>query len=378
MRENMDEKILLEEEAKLQPKPLSQNAFAAFWQRIWRWWQGVWYGFSEKHVKLSAWIYKIAFFFIFSMSVTVLQYIGFVALPYAFGLELAGTEFVWPHVKLTTIDGNDIYWNILGYNVSRNAAGEVIIGGGLGYFLAYEITVFIAQCINFPLQRNITFRSHGNPWWQAMWYFIGWVLVSLFCNAINGLWIPFAELYLPAAVYNLLVTFVTGGVSMVIFFFIFLIIFPDVDKTERSRAAKLKAAKEKLDAAEKSGNAEEMQKAQAAYEKAALAYDVALENKKVFHSEKAISSARSLAEAKINGYHGMKNKLAKYQTELKDGNADAQKKAELEKNIEETKAAIEKVRGEALEAVASRDEIVPVEQAVIDEVKAARAKRAAA
>lgn len=374
----MDEKILLDEEAKLQPKPLSQNAFVAFWQRIWRWWQGVWYGFSEKHVKLAGWIYKIAFFFIFSMSVTVLQYIGFVALPYAFGLDLAGTEFMWPNLKLTTIDGKDICWNILGYNVSRNAAGEVIIGGGLGYFLAYEITVFIAQCINFPLQRNITFRSHGNPWWQAMWYFIGWVLVSLFCNAINGLWMPFAELYVPAAVYNLLVTFVTGGVSMVIFFFIFLIIFPDVDKTERSKKAKLDAAAAKLDAAKASGNAEEIAKAQAAFDKAALAYEIALENKKVFHSEKAISSAKSLAEAKINGYHGMKNKLAKYEAELAEDKADASKKAELEKNIADTKATIEKVRNEALSAVASRDEIVPVEEAVIQEVKSAREKRAQA
>lgn len=374
----MDEKILLDEEAKLQPKPLSKNAFVAFWQRIWRWWQGVWYGFSEKHVKLAGWIYKIAFFFIFSMSVTVLQYIGFVALPYAFGLDLAGTEFMWPNLKLTTIDGKDICWNILGYNVSRNAAGEVIIGGGLGYFLAYEITVFIAQCINFPLQRNITFRSHGNPWWQAMWYFIGWVLVSLFCNAINGLWMPFAELYVPAAVYNLLVTFVTGGVSMVIFFFIFLIIFPDVDKTERSKKAKLDAAAAKLDAAKASGNAEEIAKAQAAFDKAALAYEIALENKKVFHSEKAISSAKSLAEAKINGYHGMKNKLAKYEAELAEGKADATKKAELEKNIADTKATIEKVRNEALSAVASRDEIVPVEEAVIQEVKSAREKRAQA
>lgn len=374
----MDEKILLDEEAKLQPKPLSQNAFVAFWQRIWRWWQGVWYGFSEKHVKLAGWIYKIAFFFIFSMSVTVLQYIGFVALPYAFGLDLAGTEFMWPNLKLTTIDGKDICWNILGYNVSRNAAGEVIIGGGLGYFLAYEITVFIAQCINFPLQRNITFRSHGNPWWQAMWYFIGWVLVSLFCNAINGLWMPFAELYVPAAVYNLLVTFVTGGVSMVIFFFIFLIIFPDVDKTERSKKAKLDAAAAKLDTAKASGNVEEIAKAQAAFDKAALAYEIALENKKVFHSEKAISSAKSLAEAKINGYHGMKNKLAKYEAELAEGKADASKKAELEKNIADTKATIEKVRNEALSAVASRDEIVPVEEAVIQEVKSAREKRAQA
>lgn len=36
-------------------------------------------------------------------------------------------------------------------------------------------------------------------------------------------------LYAPA-VYNLLVTFITGGVSMVIFFFVFKIIFPEGEK----------------------------------------------------------------------------------------------------------------------------------------------------
>ena len=74
----------------------------------------------------------------------------------------------------------------------------------------------------------------------------------------------------------------------------------------------------------------------------------------------------------------MKNKLAKYEAELAEGKADASKKAELEKNIADTKATIEKVRNEALSAVASRDEIVPVEEAVIQEVKSAREKRAQA
>ena len=376
----MENEMLRPEEERLQPKPLSGNPFVAFWQRIWRWWQGVWYGFSEKHHKLASWGYKIAFFFIFSMSVTVLQYIGFVALPYVFGLELAGTEFMWPHLKLTSIDGNDIYWNILGYNVSYNDAGEVIIGGGLGYFIAYELTVFIAQCINFPLQRNITFRSHGNPWWQAMWYFIGWILVSLFCNAINGLWMPFAELYVPAAVYNLLVTFVTGGVSMVIFFFIFLIIFPDADKTEKTKAAKLEAAKAALESAKTSGNEEEIARAQAAYDKAALAYEIAAENKKVFHSEKNISSAKSLAEAKINGYQGKLNKIAKLGKAAEEASAkgDTAKAEKLEAEKKEIEAGLEKSRNEALKAVASRDEIVPVEEAVLAEVKEAREKRAKA
>ena len=49
----------------------------------------------------------------------------------------------------------DFTWSLLGYN----ASGAVIIGGGLGYFISYEVGSFLAQCINFPLQRNITFKS---------------------------------------------------------------------------------------------------------------------------------------------------------------------------------------------------------------------------
>ena len=68
----------------------------------------------------------------------------------------------------------DFTWSLLGYN----ASGAVIIGGGLGYFISYEVGSFLAQCINFPLQRNITFKSKGNPVYQAMWYFIAWVVIK--------------------------------------------------------------------------------------------------------------------------------------------------------------------------------------------------------
>ena len=60
-----------------------------------------------------------------------------------------------------------------------------------------------------------------------MWYFIAWVLISLVCNAVNGLWMPIAQNYFAPAVYNILVTFITGGVSMVIYFFVYKIIFPE-------------------------------------------------------------------------------------------------------------------------------------------------------
>ena len=135
-------------------------------------------------------------------------------------------KFMWPQIPMK-IAGVEFTWSLLGYNVLRDASGAVLIGGGLGYFISYETGSFVAQCINFPLQRNITFKSHGNPVYQAMWYFIAWILISLICNGFNNLSMPIASAWVPPAIYNILVTFVTGGVSMVIFFFVFKIIFPE-------------------------------------------------------------------------------------------------------------------------------------------------------
>ena len=193
-----------------------------------RWWTRHWSAFREAHPTAARWLF---YFYVFSLSVTIFQYLVFTFLPYLLGTELAGVEFMWPQIPIH-FAGLDYTWNILGYEVARDAAGEVIIGGGLGYFISYEVGSFLAQCINFPLQRNITFRSKENVAYQAMWYLIAWVLISLACNAINGLWLPIAQVSFPPAVYNLLVTFVTGGVSMVIYFFVFKLIFPE-GKPER-------------------------------------------------------------------------------------------------------------------------------------------------
>ena len=161
------------------------------------------------------------------MGVTIFQYLVFTFMPHILGKGLAGTEFMWPQVHMNLF-GVDFDWSLLGYEVLKDkTTGEVLIGGGLGYFISYEVGSFLAQCINFPLQRNITFKSKGNPVWQAMWYFIAWVVISLICNGFNNLWMPIAQQYVAPAIYNLLVTFITGGVSMIIFFFVFKIIFPE-------------------------------------------------------------------------------------------------------------------------------------------------------
>lgn len=191
-----------------------------------------WRAYALKHPKAAKWLYQIFYFYVFSLSVTIFQYLMFTFLPYLMGMELAATEFMWPQIPVT-FAGYHYKWNILGYDIARNAAGQVVIGGGLGYFISYELGAFLAQCINFPLQRNITFKSRGNISWQILWYVVAWLLISLFCNAINGLWLPIAQQNTSPGVYNLLVTFITGGVSMVIYFFVFKIIFPEGESKKR-------------------------------------------------------------------------------------------------------------------------------------------------
>ena len=193
-----------------------------------------WAGFAEAHPKAAKWIYQVGFFLIFSNGVTIFQYLVFTFLPGVLGAELAGTAFMWPKIPVKLF-GVDFTWCLFGADVLYDAAGNVKIGGGLGYFISYEAGTFLAQCINFPLQRNITFKSKGNIWYQAMWYFLAWLAISTLCGGLNNLWMPIAAEFLPAAVYNILVTIITGGVSMVIFFFVFKIIFPEKDRTEHSR-----------------------------------------------------------------------------------------------------------------------------------------------
>lgn len=191
------------------------NALKAWWDR-----------FADKHPVAAKWVREGGLFLIFSNLVTIIQYIIYAFLPNLLGLELAGTAWSWPAIPVSLF-GIDFTWNALGYDVLYNEAGQVIIGGGLGYFIAMLVGSFLAQCINFPLQRNITFRSHGNIPWQIMWYVIAWAVITVVVNSINCVWVAVASQLLPGWLYNIGTTVLMGGISMVIFFFVFKIIFPE-------------------------------------------------------------------------------------------------------------------------------------------------------
>ena len=284
------------EDIQKELKPLSNNGFLRFFQKIWRWWLGVWYGFADKHPKLSDLVYKVFFFIVFSYGVTIWQFIVMTFLPYAFlgAFPVVEGGVGWPIIPVDAAGGE--VFTIFGDSKSW------------GYFIAFELAVFTAQCINFPLQRNITYRSHGNPWIQALWYFIGWVLVSIATNAIWGICNPFLIHWgVPEVVNGLLKTVLTGGVSMVVFFFIFLVIFPDNNKMAKKSKAKYEklvaanASTEKVvkaenkmklweDKATKSNAEKEYFKAKSQVNAAIMKYNTAVkasENPKLTEEEKA-------------------------------------------------------------------------------------------
>lgn len=220
---NAQEKIYNEEDIKSCIKPLSGNGFIRLFQNAGRRWLGVWYAFAESKPRLADWLYKIGFFLTFSVSVTLYQYIIMTFLPYAFKSFNNGPAG-WPMIPIKAAGGRNF-----------TVFGD---GNGWGYFIASEIAVFTAQCINFPLQRNVTYKSHGNPWVQAAWYFAGWVLVSVGTSCVWGVCNAFLLHWgCPQAVSGLIKTLLTGCVSLIVFFFIFMVIFPDNAKIA-DRAAK--------------------------------------------------------------------------------------------------------------------------------------------
>lgn len=193
-------------------------------------WKAKWNQFAAQHPAASRWVREGGLFVLVCNLVTVLKYFILQFLPYAF-TDLAGVEFGWPGIPVTLF-GVDFDWNIFGYAV-KYEAGEVVAGGGLGYFCAYMIAMAIGEIINFPIQRNFVFRSKGNVIYQIAWYFVAFIVVNCIVNSVNCVWIAAAGLFVPDFVYNIGTTVLNGGISMVIFFLVNKIIFPDGKATDR-------------------------------------------------------------------------------------------------------------------------------------------------
>lgn len=113
---------------------------------------------SEKNPKLAKLAGQFIKFYAFSMLVTLLQYLLLTFLP---GLFYAHTDWCSIPCQLIHLNLGPVDTYVFNYPVTGDATG------GMGYFAAFAITLFLAQCVNFPMQRNITFKSKGNIWYRS-------------------------------------------------------------------------------------------------------------------------------------------------------------------------------------------------------------------
>jgi len=65
------------------------------------------------------------------------------------------------------------------------------------------------------------------PAYQILWYVIAFCIITCIVNSINCIWMAVAGLFVPAFIYNIGTVVLNGGISMVIFFFVNKIIFPE-------------------------------------------------------------------------------------------------------------------------------------------------------
>lgn len=148
---------------------------------------GIWTRFKEKHPVFA----QFFVFFMLSNGITLLQMLLMPLLKGVFdGTSLVNTNFQILQVG-HNFNGSDYY--VFNYAAGTISSGG---GGGLAYFLAVQITLGIAQIINFFAQRNITFKSNTNIGKAALWYVIAYLIISIGAAALQGLY--------KAPIYNLL------------------------------------------------------------------------------------------------------------------------------------------------------------------------------
>ncbi|WRS30966.1 hypothetical protein U6G28_04590 [Actinomycetaceae bacterium MB13-C1-2] len=192
-----------------------------------------WHRFEEKHPEWA----KFLMFFIFSNGVTLLQLMLMPIFQSWFnGTSLVNIAAQWFPIG-SDVDGSQYY-------IFNYAAGPVQpdgYGGGLAYFLAVQITLLIAQVINFFLQRNITFKSNTNPWIAAMWYLIAYVVITFAAGALQGFYkapiYHFFMTYLGWAstgrvVADVITMIINSALSFWVFYPIFRVIFKQKPEEE--------------------------------------------------------------------------------------------------------------------------------------------------
>ena len=174
---------------------------------------GFWNNFVEKHPKAAQWIREGGLFLIFSYVVTAIKALLLIFLPNMYHGMVGDTEWMWPGIPVS----------LFGVNFSLAIVGNDLAAGGLAFTLANLTAIFFGECINFPLQRNVTFRSHGPLPPQILAHLGATIAVFLVMNLFTCVWNPVAGALianeaLRNTVQSIVTTVVTGGVAMVIIF----------------------------------------------------------------------------------------------------------------------------------------------------------------
>ena len=148
-------------------------------------------------------------------------------------------EFLFPGIPVELF-GVKFSLSIIGNALEYDAAGEALVNSGLAFTLANLTAIVFGECINFPLQRNVTFKSHGPLGPQIAMHGIATIAVFLVMNLFTCVWNPvtvalIANEGVRNVISSIVTTVVTGGVAMVIIFFVDNKIFaPDFGKKEKS------------------------------------------------------------------------------------------------------------------------------------------------
>lgn len=206
-----------------------------------------WMRFVIKH---EGWWQFIKFTFL-STFVTFLQIASKLVLdPLLANTDLANQTFQWIQIGIRA-NSNQTPFFIFDYPGvpvgTYTGLGTTIIdgvGGGLALFLSYYVGVALAQVVNFFLQRNVTFKSKGSPWYQAMWYLVAFVAITFLSQVILGLvgapaYVLFSNWFgaeLGKTIYDVIISgLLIPTISFWVYFPIFKIIFPPENKVVKTQ-----------------------------------------------------------------------------------------------------------------------------------------------
>jgi len=183
-----------------------------------------WAEFERKRPNVA----QFGMFFLLSNGVTVLQLAMMPLLKAVFNhTSLVDTAFqIWPIGA--NLDGSQ-------YFIFDYPSGELPLGGGgLAYFLAVQITIGIAQVINFFAQRKITFRANNSVAKAASWYVLAYILITIGAAAAQGFYkTPIYDLLIDTwgwgsageTAADVVTMIINSAIAFWIFFPIFKVIF---------------------------------------------------------------------------------------------------------------------------------------------------------